>query len=450
MLKSIFSKFFNKQVINKRDSRLVISVLTSVFAKVISIGATLVTFPLTLEYLGAEEFGVWLVISSVVGFIVFSDLGVGMGLQNALSKSYGKNDKNMPKHHIANAYISVSAISLTLIFLTVFTFHHLPTEKIFKSTDSKLLESATVSLKFALILFFIGMPISLVQRVLNGIQKTYLANFVLLLGSIASLISILISVYFELGLPLLVSLFIASPIFAQLMYSIFFFYCRPNLRPSIKNCAKEYFRDIVSAGLWTVFAQLVYAAKTNAPIVIISATLGLVSVAEFSVVQKLIALVSTMIGMALQPLWVVYGEAYFSNDKAWIKKSLKRSIIAVLGLTILAAMFFQLFGQLLIELWIGNEILPSRPLIGLFSLWMIVSTTNIAFTMLMNGTGHFKFQSLISFIFLIIAVFLLFYTTPRFGINSSVLVMLVITELCILPFYFLECKKIIRKIKEVA
>ena len=431
---------------SQRDARLILSIVTSVLAKFIAIGSTLITIPVTLTYLGAESFGVWMVISGVVGFMGFSDLGIGMGLQNALSKACGKDDKTSPKHYIVNAYLIVTALATTLALVLVAIFSMLPVEGLFKISDEALLANAVAALKYSVLAFLLGMPITLIQRILGGLQKTYVANNVMLVGSVLSLLAILSAVYFDLGLVGLSVLFVLSPTITLLMYSLYFFYKNAGFRPKLGNISKHYVTPIISAGAWTVFVQIIYTAKMNIPTMIISASLGLLAVAEYSVAQKLIGLAAAMIGMALQPLWVVYGEAYHRGDRAWVENTLKKSIKLILLLTVLAAVAFQFVGQPLISLWLGGEIVPSRLLIGCFSLWMIASTVNICFAMLLNGTGNFKNQAVFSAFFVGLALILIAVSSKDIGAEGVIFVMFFVAELMCIPLYYFESRRVIMRL----
>ncbi|MEY8216616.1 MAG: oligosaccharide flippase family protein, partial [Colwellia sp.] len=207
-----------------------------------------------------------------------------------------------------------------------------------------------------------------------------------------------------------------------------------------------YVTPIISAGAWTVFVQIIYTAKMNIPTMIISASLGLLAVAEYSVAQKLIGLAAAMIGMALQPLWVVYGEAYHRGDRAWVENTLKKSIKLILLLTVLAAVAFQFVGQPLISLWLGGEIVPSRLLIGCFSLWMIASTVNICFAMLLNGTGNFKNQAVFSAFFVGLALILIAVSSKDIGAEGVIFVMFFVAELMCIPLYYFESRRVIMRL----
>lgn len=430
----------------QRNRRLLLSMLTTILAKFIAIGSTLITIPLTLNYLGSELFGVWMVISGVIGFMAFSDLGIGMGLQNALSKAYGQEDLASPKHYVANSYLMVVGLATGLAILLVGIFAVIPVEGLFRIDDETALTDAVLALKFSLLAFALGMPVTLIQRVLGGMQKTYIANNVMLVGSLISLLAILAAVKFDMGLAGLAVMFILSPTLTLLVYSVYFFYKNKIYRPSLSNVSSHYLKPVVSAGVWTVFVQIIYTAKMNVPTMIISASLGLIAVAEYSVVQKLIGLAASMIGMALQPLWVVYGEAYYRGDKEWVVGTLKKSIKLVLLLSILAAIAFQLIGQSLILFWVGGEVLPSSMLILGFSLWMIASNVNICFAMLLNGTGSFKNQAIYSFFCVGLMLIINKIFAVDLGVTGVVFVMFLIAELTRIPLFFVESMRVIRRI----
>jgi O-antigen/teichoic acid export membrane protein len=446
----IFSKFKRLSIsddhASKRDFRLFISMVTSVLAKFIAIGSTLITIPVTLNYLGAESFGVWMVISGVIGFMTFSDLGIGMGLQNALSKACGEDDNDSPKHYIANAYLIIIGVACFLALLVLLLFSALPVEGLFKIEDKVLLSNAVNALKYSLIAFFLVMPIALIQRILGGIQKTYVANNVMLIGSVLSLLSILTAVHFDLGLTGLSVMFILSPSSALLIFGLFFFFRNKSLRPNISNLSKSHLAPIVSAGAWTVFVQMIYTAKMTMPTMIISASLGLLAVAEFSIVQKLTGLAATMIGIALQPLWVVYGEAYHRGDRAWVENTLMKSLKLVLLLTGLAAIAFQFVGLSLIELWLGGQVQTSQMLIACFSLWMIASTVNVCFAMLLNGTGHFKNQAVFSFVCVGLALSLNAIFVSDIGLVGVIFVVFLVAELIRIPLFYFEARRVIGKL----
>ena len=86
------------------------------------LGALLIV-PFALDYLGPERYGVWLTISSFVGLLAFSDLGLGNGLLTAISKSQGRNDEPATKSYVASGFLMLSgaAVALAAAFMIVWS-----------------------------------------------------------------------------------------------------------------------------------------------------------------------------------------------------------------------------------------------------------------------------------------------------------------------------------------
>ncbi|WMN87512.1 oligosaccharide flippase family protein [Vibrio parahaemolyticus] len=430
-----------------RNFRLLLSIATAGLTKVVGIGSTLITMPITLDYLGTEKFGIWMVISGIVAFMSFSDLGIGVGLQNALSKAYGRNDMESPRFYIGNAYILSVSISAMMIALVFLGGDYIPISSLFNITDLELIKEVKSTLILSFIIFISGIPISMIQRVLNGYQCTYITNNIQLVGKLLGMISIFLVVYLDLGLIFLTSLFIASPLIVQFLYSIYFFVKKENLIPKVVF-SKKFFQPIISAGLWTVFAQIIFSAKMNVPVLIISSALGLIAVTEYSIAMKLISVASLMITMALQPLWTVYGEAFYRDDKIWVRNTLYKSLKIVLLLTSLSAALFIFLGQGIIEFWLNSETIPPRMMIICFSCWMIASNINVCFAMLLNGTGNFRNQTVFSFCFILIALVLSYIFTPSYNATFVIFIMFAIGEVARIPFFYFESKRIIESIKD--
>ena len=78
----------------------------------------LITVPLTLSYLGVDKFGVWMTITGFVAFLSFTDFGLGVGLQNALSKCDGQENKKDTVYLVSAAMLMMLSIA-SLLFLFI-------------------------------------------------------------------------------------------------------------------------------------------------------------------------------------------------------------------------------------------------------------------------------------------------------------------------------------------
>ena len=73
--------------------------------------------PLTLNYLNASEYGVWLTLSSLMTWINHFDIGLGNGLRNKLTKALTLKDFNLGKIYVSTTFAILSVIIIIFIVL---------------------------------------------------------------------------------------------------------------------------------------------------------------------------------------------------------------------------------------------------------------------------------------------------------------------------------------------
>ena len=78
-------KKYLKESITDRTKRANLNIIISFFFKGASILLSFLLVPLTINYIKPDAYGVWLTLSSLVGWVAMFDIGIGNGLKNKLS-----------------------------------------------------------------------------------------------------------------------------------------------------------------------------------------------------------------------------------------------------------------------------------------------------------------------------------------------------------------------------
>src|SRR5690554_6421161 len=114
MKQAISSAFlFIKNNVNQGHSRSVKAkknILASFLIRGASIAISLVLVPLTINYINPTSYGIWLTLSSMVGWFSFFDIGFGHGLRNKFAECVAKGE-----YKLAREYVSTTYAILTLI-----------------------------------------------------------------------------------------------------------------------------------------------------------------------------------------------------------------------------------------------------------------------------------------------------------------------------------------------
>jgi O-antigen/teichoic acid export membrane protein len=90
----------------RRSRSLVRGTASAMVARGIGSLTGIITVPLTVRYLGAERYGAWMTISSVLVFLGFSDFGLAASLTNALGKAFGENDRESARRYVTTTFLS--------------------------------------------------------------------------------------------------------------------------------------------------------------------------------------------------------------------------------------------------------------------------------------------------------------------------------------------------------
>src|SRR5882672_8763280 len=103
-LKTLFTRA-SANPSRERYRRAGMTASTSYIAKGLTLLVGFVSVPLTIHYLGAERYGVWLTISSLLLWIALTDFGLaGNALVNVLSEAVGNDDRESARHYAASAF----------------------------------------------------------------------------------------------------------------------------------------------------------------------------------------------------------------------------------------------------------------------------------------------------------------------------------------------------------
>jgi len=110
---------FVKRLINQGHDRSVQAkknIISSFLIKGISICISLVLVPLIINYINPSRYGIWLTLSSIVGWFSFFDIGLTQGLRNKFAEAKAKGDDKSGQIYVSTTY-AVLAIIFTSVWI---------------------------------------------------------------------------------------------------------------------------------------------------------------------------------------------------------------------------------------------------------------------------------------------------------------------------------------------
>ena len=401
----------------ERHRRALLTSLTAVAAKAISVLSLLLTVPLTLGYLGPERYGMWMTIGSLVAMMSFADLGMGNGLLNAIAEAHGREDRQAMRSHIASAYLILGLVALLIVAGFALLYGVVDWPAVFNVTSAAARSECGPALAVFVACFAFNIPLTIVQRVQIGLQQGFTANLWQGVGGLLGLLGIVLAVQSRAPLPWLVAGAVGLPMLAALANTLhFFLFARRDLAPAIAEACMASFRRLAGTGLLFFGTQIAIAIAYLSDNLVLTHILGPEAVTQYSVPERMFSLIATVVAMALTPLWPAYGEAAARGDHVWVKRTLIRSLKLAGGTAAVLSLLLVIAGPTLIGLWVGHVVTVPLSLIAALGVWKVAEAIGNALAMYLNGVGMIRIQAILGVTMALSAISLKVALVPLVGV----------------------------------
>lgn len=387
---------------------------------VINFLSTLIIVPLTLKYLGAVEYGVWLTISSVLTWFSFLDFGIGNGLRNKLSEALAENSLQKAKTFVSTAYIIFGGGILILWALFFAIYQFVNWSKIFNSPEY-LNSELNLLIAIVFFLFSLQLLLKLIYSVNQADQRPAINGFISAATSIFSVLFLFILyktsernlVFLGTGLsfvPVIILILATIILFAKVYR---------NVSPAIKYFKMDQSKDLVKLGVQFFVIQIAGLIVFATDNMIITQLFGPSDVTVYNIAYKLFYFVPLFFNIILTPFWSAYTEAYVKGDFQWIRNSMNK-ILKIWVLLSLGVVFMVILSDAIYRIWVGGQILIPFNLSIVMGIFVILLNWNNLFAYFINGTGKIRLQLVYSIFIAIINIPLSVYFAKNldFGVTG--------------------------------
>jgi O-antigen/teichoic acid export membrane protein len=383
---------------DSRNSQAALTGIVTLSVRFISVVSGLLSISIIARYLGKEQLGIWLLLSTFMNWVSLADFGLTNSLTNVLATALAKDDPQTSKQSVASAFFPMLALGILLLSSVLGSSFFVPWEQILQLKLSASLQQDTRSaIAVCMCLFAIRIPLSIPRCVYNAYQQGYTYQLWIGLANILSLISLFVAQYYQANLPWLIGTFFGMVIIGDLLAGIQLFYFRqPWLKPRLSNYNPALFKDLIKVGFQFWIAQICSICIFQTDLIIISQLFGAIEVGTYGVLLKLFSTIDVVSSSFLLPLWPAYSDAKARGDYKWIKKTLRNSILSVSIWSISAGGLLIIFSPMLVRYLVGKDVdIPADlPLYMLLTYTLICIGNSTA--MLVNGLGELKFQSFVA------------------------------------------------------
>ncbi len=420
----------------ERYRRAALTSLAQGAAKGVAVLTMLISVPLTLTYLGPERYGMWMTISSVILMIGFADLGMGLGLLNAVSEAHGQEDRQAAAGYVSSGFFMLSGLAALILIFFVMAYPWVPWPRIFNVKNLLASQEAGPVMAAFMVFFVLNLPLGVVQRVQLAYQEGFLNSLWESAGKILGLMGLFLVIYLKAGLVWLVLVVAGGPVLAWLVNSIVVFnYQHPWLRPRLKNCNSAFARKIFKIGLSFFALHMLVKLTYSSDNLIIAQLLGAEAVSQYAIPAQMFGLCLIIMNMVIGPLWPAYSEAMARGEIAWAEKTLNRTLVVLLIVVGIPSGLLVILGPWLLKLWVGNKITPSFPLLLGFGIWTLILSIGGSMSMFLNAANIFGFQIICNTLTFIVSVIAKVLLARSFGLPGVVWGTIIVYFFCFLLPY---------------
>lgn len=436
--------FINKG--SERTARIKKNILITILTKGVSIVTGLLLVPLTINYVNPNQYGIWLTLSSIVGWLSFFDIGFGNGFRNKFSIARATGDDTL-----ARIYVSTIYTYLGIIFFIVWTIFILLNSLINWSyilNFDPILENEVSNVAIIIFTYFcLQFVLRIISTIITADQKPAKASFIDTMCQVLSLLVIFALTKVSSGslLKLAISLSIA-PLFVLIFANIWFFKnSYKTYRPSFRLANLKHAKEILNLGGLFFFVQIAAIIQYQTTNFLISHYFGPTDVTSYNIAFKYFSVLNMLFSILILPFWSAVTEAYIKHDTLWIKNAVK-NYLRLWTLFVIGGIIMLVFASDVYNIWLGHGKITVPFSISLWTaIFTITSLFSGIFVSVINGIGAIRIQFYMCFItpLLFILMSYILITVFSFGVESILISSIIsnITGIIIIPIQYTQIMK---------
>ncbi|TFF38780.1 lipopolysaccharide biosynthesis protein [Mucilaginibacter psychrotolerans] len=398
--------------------------------------------PLTINYLNATQYGIWVTIASLVAWINTFDIGLSNGLRNKLAHSLALGEHDAVQRDISTTYALLCgiAVAVFVVFYSVGLFFNwnwllrVPATMQFDIWPVLVITLASFCIQFIL------QP---VNSILIAMHQPFKASLILLLGQVLTYVLIwVLSIFTKGNLYLLVLVASGSPVLVLLLANIYLF--ATSLKafiPRLRNVLLLNAKSLMSVSAAFFFIQIGALILYETDNIVISRILGPHEVTTFNIPFKYFSIINIVFYIIITPYWSAFTDAYAREDFGWIRGSIRKMRKLWAAAAVFAFVLY-LFSGIVYRLWIGNGIVVPNMLSLSMAVYAILQTWMVIHAYLLNGVGKLRVQLILVIATGIINVPLSIFLIKQIGLPGTVLANIIVM-LVTNVFITWQCKLII-------
>lgn len=393
-----------------------------------------VTTPYVVSELGVEVYGLFALVTSLMGYFAFLDLGLGVATVKYISEFSGRRDDKAVQRIVATsigAYLVLGAAgSACIALLSSFLVKHL------LDLPLELTDLARASLYVAALGFLVNMPLSVFGSIPNALQRMDLTNRRSMLFGTASAAGTVVLLWLGYGLLAVLMLTAAASAVAAVSFALLARRLLPSVsfRPRLDGATLRLLAGFGSLKFANqVATQSVYHLDKFLVAALVSVSAVTYYAVPVTIAQRLAALVGNVSAAFLPAASELHGE----GDRARFEELYLRSTKLVAIIVLPIGSLLVVFSEPILRLWLGGQFAAeSADVLRVLAAAYVVNAFSTMPAIASDSVGRPRVTTAFSVASLALNVGLSVVLIPAFGILGAAFAVLVNSLLLVPPFVY--------------
>jgi O-antigen/teichoic acid export membrane protein len=420
--------------------------VSGVGVTLVNIAVLAIAYPMYLHFLGYEQYGVWLVLSTVLTFAQLGDLGIGPAVMKLVAEEYGRHDLEAAQQYMASA-IAVLAVSGAVVLAVILLFRA-PIIALFKLSPEN---ARTVSwlLPYMACLSIYVFIVQAVNAALSGFGRMDLANYAQAAGRAVAVLIASSLLFLGAGIKALLIGSAASYIFIHIVSLALIHHIAPIQILRTGNLRLARMKQLLSFGSAVLGGSLLSMLFGPFNKIVLSRYVGVASIPLYEIAFTGSMYVRNLIEAGLRPLMPEISRLNGSTGQHAAEK-ITRLYRRSTGLILLAGtpvyLILFIFVPPLLQLWLRDRFAEALPwafrimllgtfinLLGVPAYWTLMGKGHV-----WRNLGAYLVQSTVN-----LAGVLIILTVSRVTIHGVMIA--AATSMAAVPLYlFVQIRHVFR------
>ena len=409
---------------------------------------TFLLVPLTIDFLDTENYGVWLTLSSFIGWFSFFDIGLGNGLRNKFAMARATQNLELAKGYVSTAYFSIASICAVFFLISLAAGYWIDWTKVF-NTSAAMHGQLQLLMPVVFGCFSLQLLLKLITSVYVGDQNHSINGKISFFSAAISLFIVwLLTKTANSSLLLFGIIFSGLPVIILLLLNLYAFSGKYKAYlPQFSFWKKIYFKDVFGLGITFFLIQISVLVLFSTDNFIITQLFGPAEVVPYNIAYKYLGISNMIFTILLTPYWSSITEAYAKGELEWIKNAMKNLMKFMFGILIII-MVLIVCSKWAYRIWLGNKVMIPLDLTLMMALFYTITMAYAPFNFFINGVGKIRLHMYTFLIAAIVNIPLSIFLVRVTSLGTSAVILA--TSICVLPNLFLFPVQYIKLINEKA